>query len=147
MRIVAPHTGAWIETIRWLWDNRKILCRTSYGCVNWNRVRLLLIIHHKTSHLIRVRELKLFTIKYIRKCMSRTSYGCVNWNYCTEPTYYHLIVAPHTGAWIETVFSGERGGLGKSRTSYGCVNWNFVIEKEWLNEDSRTSYGCVNWNN
>ena len=119
---VAPFTGAWIETFSTDYATNP-MCRTLYGCVNWNRVA------------------------QIRKTygIGRTLYGCVNWNFFLNRLIAESFVAPFTGAWIETDVTGSAIG-DRSRTLYGCVNWNDDEGGiDWA-AVCRTLYGCVNWN-
>ena len=122
-----------------------VICRTLYGCVNWNSDNL----QRQTA------------------VLRRTLYGCVNWNFLQHKTVIFHFVAPFTGAWIETRNNVEKRWiikshplrvrelklrytgiyqLGKRRTLYGCVNWNPFLRYKVGLCACRTLYGCVNWN-
>ena len=144
------------------------LCRTLYGCVNWNRKNVWSWRRKKQSHPLRVRELKLrncrkshlrtfvapFTGAWIETpcgiysrplTPSRTLYGCVNWNLAYLPDTLFLSVAPFTGAWIETLFweYNKKDFIVAPFTGAWIETYLFYT-KTFLR--SRTLYGCVNWN-
>ena len=76
---VAPHTGAWIETA-------SDLAKTQmYG-----------------SHPTRVRGLKLCFRRYLRRRLKSHPTRVRGLKLGYGQTRMYLIVAPHTGAWIET---------------------------------------------
>ena len=121
------------------------MSRTLYGCVNWNGLVGFFAKSLLTSHPLRVRELKPFSKYHISFILCRTLYGCVNWNTCWHLSRWPKIVAPFTGAWIETAI--DRPCLSSvSRTLYGCVNWNYWWTWRFGTHWRRTLYGCVNWN-
>ena len=121
---VAPHAGAWIETSVIARPNETSKRRTSCRCVNWNQTKT----------------------QFNRCNLCRTSCRCVNWNdinsaiftpiqvaphagawietLCLQCTVYFYLVAPHAGAWIETSLRHNFVTNKTSRTSCRCVNWN-----------------------
>ena len=116
---VAPHTGAWIETLDEL-------------------IHISLIMSHPT----RVRGLKLLLLRRRRRCRVAPHTGAwIETNITgvaqklgkSHPTRVRglkqptpletlaITVAPHTGAWIETTGEVERHSL-ECRTPHGCVD-------------------------
>ena len=101
--IVAPYTGAWIETTLLAAPVTSRRSRTLYGCVDWN-----------TQDIIGEADI-----------IGRTLYGCVDWNnWEATSNAWPGQVAPYTGAWIETEVTIRAYNATKGRTLYGCVDWN-----------------------
>ena len=77
---VAPYTGAWIETYYGFYNQDETLCRTLYGCVDWNFLTLvvLMLLICRTLYGCVDWNLKVVIIVNIKMC--RTLYGCVDWN-------------------------------------------------------------------
>ena len=123
-KLVAPHTGAWIEMQIMATSESRKSSRTPYGCVDWNlRYLKVLYFHHR-----------------------RTPYGCVDWNITKRQRCRLKPVAPHTGAWIEIKWATQNQETFARRTPYGCVDWNFMFVLHCVTKNSRTPYGCVDWN-
>ena len=122
------------------------MSRTLYGCVNWNFKRQLFIALNKSSHPLRVRELKPFL---------------------AQLTFASPFVAPFTGAWIETIiFNKFSEGIRSHPLRVRELKHPVVLEDgrvfgvapftgAWIetgvgfdakNNFCRTLYGCVNWN-
>ena len=98
MKLVAPYTGAWIETLN--------------GDKGMVQVK---------SHLIRVRGLKQSST-YVPNVTSVAPYtgAWIETVFCFAPEQ-QAEVAPYTGAWIETLREGKTMLL-RCRTLYGCVD-------------------------
>ena len=165
---VAPFMGAWIEispcTRRTPWTGSHPLwvrglkymkssestqtrvCRTLYGCVDWN-----------SWWLVRWAE-----------TVGRTLYGCVDWNavivfVAIHPPWSHPLWVrglkwlhiPMRFAkksshplWVRGLKYINITSFKKcvSSTLYGCVDWNGFWEVAVNAYKCRTLYGCVDWN-
>ena len=121
--MVAPYTGAWLET-RALWgqsDDGSVAPYTGAWIETPPK-------RHKDyadlSHPTRVRGLKLRCSYYSISPSCRTLHGCVDWNQALSEA------------------KAETGG----RTLHGCVDWNESSRTKSIQASRRTLHGCVDWN-
>ena len=89
-------------------------------------------------------KLLLLLLQIIRQC--RTSCRCVDWNLAERVPLSKVSVAPHVGAWIETLRSCESVCQIVGRTSCRCVDWNNFAAVTRVAAFCRTSCRCVDWN-
>ena len=118
---VAPHMGAWIEIGHVIHRLPKQNCRTPYGCVDWNPVKLLTV------------------------CCAIVAPHMGAW---IEIVIYGLnrkerTVAPHMGAWIEINIKMNYILLKGSRTPYGCVDWNSYLR--WMGRNGKVAPHMGAW--
>ena len=99
---VAPHTGAWIETFGLLEHEYQLMSHPT-------RVRGLkltfkpIFIRYLPSHPTRVRGLKPMLVELERNFTTSHPTRVRGLKPTNGKTVYFQMVAPHTGAWIETL--------------------------------------------
>ncbi len=123
---VAPHTGAWIEIM--LWYARKSLNYWSLPTRERGLKFSLNLLDFKILKSLPTRERGLKSIK---------SFAIIS----------PILVAPHTGAWIEidTTDMKELAQIGRS--PHGSVDWNIHASLSPLQPlASRSPHGSVDWN-
>ena len=145
-KIIAPHAGAWIETLSRR-RRRGKQYRTPCGCVDWNLPKI------DASLICKIAPhagawIETFSQRNIWANWHRTPCGCVDWNTCLIIISQKCVIAPHAGAWIETLLArksdniaiiaphagawietscGHGHRLRYHRTPCGCVDWNRTI--------------------
>ena len=100
--IVAPFMGAWIEIRLKTNIIKTLICRTLYGCVDWNPSQGIKAVLISCRTLYGCVDWNALFRGAKKKFLSRTLYGCVDWNtICTLWHWTSSFVAPFMGAWIE----------------------------------------------
>ncbi len=164
---VAPFTGAWIETPRRLTSRRRPARRSLHGSVDRNSPTSNRIARpcRRSLHGSVDRNRRSHGSRSARRC--RSLHGSVDRNWTSVNGYRADVVAPFTGAWIETghsrrrptrrrsLPSRERGsklgdccqpqGVGR-RSLHGSVDRNFCSMVACLPTPSRSLHGSVDRN-
>ena len=104
-REVAPHTGAWIETIiSFIIPTSTTVAPHTGAWIETMSKRAA--IYSAESHPTRVRGLKLRKYRHLRKTRQSHPTRVRGLKLCVDAQTHIAAVAPHTGAWIETLSSG-----------------------------------------
>ncbi len=169
---VAPHTGAWIETV----EVGRISCgvtrrpshrgvdrnmyvstihptgssRPSHRGVDRNKISTVLseASARRPSHRGVDRNVKLATLKRINGC--RPSHRGVDRNISTLSGRCGCVVAPHTGAWIETICCccciccARRSPLTQGR---GSKQTRVIVRETCLKVAPHTGAWIETWDN
>ena len=119
---VAPHAGAWIETITLGGSGLGSLVAPHAGA--WIETNIGYSYNHPTSsNPMRVRGLKQGLLLLIPKHLYVAPHaGAWIETLVISFTYIALLVAPHAGAWIETGEWIAESDYDNSRTPCGCVD-------------------------
>ena len=79
--------------------------------------------------------------------VSRSPCGSVDWNLRSAMPIISSSVAPHVGAWIETLGLTYGATPSKiSRSPCGSVDWNIIFTLRQCTYCSRSPCGSVDWN-
>ena len=129
--------------------------RSPCGSVDWNRIVSPLTIMALLSLPMWERGLKPSRRATNRSATSRSPCGSVDWNQAevaqrrqqtvaphvgawietvlTDSVIKFRTVAPHVGAWIETITNASFGCRSSSRSPCGSVDWNKELLIMWYN--------------
>mgnify|MGYP004542850293 CR=1 FL=1 len=166
---VTPCMGVWIETWRATVQPVPPLSHTLYGCVDWNRIWIILLWCYSESHPVWVCGLKQPILNKRKKGSAShpvwvcglklnlsISHFLINKSHpvwvCGLKLHSVTIerpessVTPCMGVWIETTSEALVLPRSWSHTLYGCVDWNSIWLIWLMRTSSHTLYGCVDWN-